>query len=151
MGDALEIREAAPEDLRAVLELYRHLQPADSPPEPEALQQAWGELLADPKIHLLLAWSEGRAAATCVLVVIPNLTRGARPYGLIENVVTNPAFQRRRIGTRLLHHALELAWEQGCYKVMLLTSRKDPGLFQFYEQAGFIRGDKTGFVARPAR
>lgn len=150
MADAPAIREAVPEDLPAVLALYRHLQPADAPADPEALQRAWGELLADPKIHLVLAWSEGRAAATCVLVLIPNLTRGARPYALIENVVTDPAFQRRGIGTRLLHHALELAWEQDCYKVMLLTSRKDPGLFQFYEQAGFVRGEKTGFVARPA-
>jgi GNAT superfamily N-acetyltransferase len=133
-----------------MLELYRQLHFADSPAEPEALQRAWSELLADPKIHLLLAWSDGRAAATCVLVLIPNLTRGARPYGLIENVVTHPDLQRRGIGTRLLRRALELAWERDCYKVMLLTSRKDPGLFQFYEQAGFVRGEKTGFVARPS-
>jgi GNAT superfamily N-acetyltransferase len=82
---------------------------------------------------------------------VPNLTRGARPYGLIENVVTHPDWRGRGIGTAVLHHALNLAWDADCYKVMLLTGRTDEATLGFYERAGFAGGEKTGFVARPPR
>lgn len=86
--------------------------------------------------------------STCTLATIPNLTRSARPYGLIENVVTHPDFRRRGFATALLRHALQVAWEQGCYKVMFLTGG-DGATLRFYEQAGFRAGVKVGFVATP--
>jgi len=105
-------------------------------------------IFADSQSHYLVADVTGQIVSSCTLAIILNLTRGARPYGLIENVVTHPDFRRRGIGTRILQSALELAWEQDCYKVMLLTGRKDEATLRFYQQAGFEAGVKTGFVAR---
>ena len=92
---------------------------------------------------------EGRIVSTCTLAIIPNLTRSARPYGFIENVVTHPDVRRRGIGTKLLKHVLACAWKQNCYKVMLMTGRKNDATLRFYKQAGFESGQKTGFVAEP--
>lgn len=92
---------------------------------------------------------EGRLVASCLLAIIPNLTRGGRPYGLIENVVTHADFRKRGLATGLLHHALEQAWRVRCYKVMLMTGRKDEATLRFYRQAGFVAGAKTAFVAYP--
>ena len=92
---------------------------------------------------------DGALAGSCTLALIPNLTRGGRPYGIIENVVTRADLRGRGIGTALMRHALELCWAQGCYKVMLQTGRKDEEIMRFYEGAGFQRGVKTGFVAYP--
>jgi len=44
---------------------------------------------------------------------------------------------------------LREAWVEGCYKVMLLTGRKDEAISRFYESAGFDRPAKQAFVARP--
>lgn len=85
--------------------------------------------------------------ASCVLVVVPNLTRNARPYALIENVVTHADYRRQGIGKRLLHHVLQFAWSQNCYKVMLLSSINREEAHQFYERVGFSRDRKVGFVA----
>ena len=79
------------------------------------------------------------------------MTRGARPYGIIENVVTHPDDRRQGIGTLVLNYALNLAWQQDCYKVMLLTSSKREETLHFYERAGFKRGVKTGFIALPPK
>ena len=102
-------------------------------------------------MRVLVADLDGSLVASCMLAIIPNLTRGARPYGLVENVVTHSAHRRQGIGTRLLRHALQIAWELNCYKVMLLTGSKSEGTLQFYEQAGFRKGTKTGFIAMPEK
>lgn len=49
----------------------------------------------------------------------------------------------------VLHYALAIAWDANCYKVMLLTSSRDPAVHGFYEQAGFRRDVKTGYIAYP--
>ena len=150
METSFDIRAIRQDELPSLLDLYRHLHPRDPDlivtPDIDAL---WHRILSDPRLHYLVADLAGRIVSTCTIAIIPNLTRNARPYGLIENVVTHPEFQRRGIGTKILHAALSLAWEQQCYKVMLLTGRNDEATLSFYQQAGFIAGDKTGFVARP--
>jgi GNAT superfamily N-acetyltransferase len=85
----------------------------------------------------------------CTITVIPNLTRGCRPYGVLENVVTHADHRNRGHGKAILAYALAHAWSQRCYKVMLLTGRKDDATLRFYESAGFDRHDKQAFVAKP--
>lgn len=144
----ISIRPAMHEDLRAILMLNQQLNPYDDPLPPEnEVQAVWHMLLESPLTHTFVATLGAQVAATCVLVITPNLTRGCRPFGLIENVVTDKRMRRRGIGHALLTHALGFAWEQGCYKVMLLTGR--PEAVAFYEQAGFQKDVKIGLVAKP--
>ena len=143
------IRQVQPADVPALLELYQHLHPGDLPPAPATLASRLQEFMQHPGLHCLVAVVDGQLAASCTLVLIPNLTRGARPYGLIENVITHPAYRRQGLGTRVLQHALAIAWKHACYKVMLLTGTRQEAVLRFYEQAGFQRGVKTGFIAHP--
>lgn len=143
------MRKAVPEDLDAVLSLYAHMHDADEKAGDRALERAWEDILADPRTHIFLLEYGGVPVSTCVLHVLPNLTRGARPYGLIENVVTHRESRNRGFGTALLNHALECAWNENCYKVMLLTGRSEPNVFRLYEKAGFVRGAKEGLIAYP--
>jgi predicted GNAT family acetyltransferase len=87
--------------------------------------------------------------ASCTLVVIPNLTRGGRPYALIENVVTRADQRNYGFGSAILKAATERAWDQNCYKVMLMTGSKNPATLNFYKSAGFEQ-TKTGFQMRPS-
>ena len=143
------IREVADDELFALLCLYAHLHPEDEMLPLGEAAQIWKTLRQDPNQQCWGAYWNDLLAATCTLIVVPNLTRGGRPYGLIENVVTHPDHQRRGLGTAVLKQALQAAWEQGCYKVMLMTGSKNEATLRFYEKAGFERGVKTGFVARP--
>lgn len=65
---------------------------------------------------------------------------------MIENVVTHKDYRKRGYGTKVLHKAIEIAKENGCYKVMLMTSSKSEDIMRFYEKAGFSKGIKTGFI-----
>jgi GNAT superfamily N-acetyltransferase len=152
------IDSAGEADLPDLLSLYCHLHPGDPVLDADdaALAEHWHAILADPALHYVVAREASGAGssvgaavvATCALALVPNLTRGARPYGLIENVVTRPDWRGRGVGTAVIQRALEVAWAADCYKVMLLSGRKDEGTLRFYEGAGFTRGEKTGFVAR---
>jgi ribosomal protein S18 acetylase RimI-like enzyme len=144
------IRQIQQDDLAALLNLYKYLNPTDAPlPDESNLQQIWNQILSDRKMNLFVADLDSNLIASCVLVVVPNLTRGARPYGLIENVITHPNYRRQGVGTRLIDHALQSAWSQNCYKVMLLSASERESAHKFYEKSGFQKGIKTGFIARP--
>src|SRR5665213_2199943 len=84
------------------------------------------------------------------LLSFRTLRGGVAPYGVIENVVTHAQHRRQGLGTALLRRALDEAWSANCYKVMLLTGRKDDETLKFYAAAGFNRDEKQAFIAKPA-
>ncbi len=144
------IRPLHTDDLPALLALNQHLHTNDVPlPSPEMTQQTWQAMLAQPGMVCLGGFAGGQLVASCTLVVVPNLTRGCRPYALIENVVTHAGHRQQGWGRRLLRAALDRAWALGCYKAMLFTGRAGDAVFRFYEGAGFSRHGKQAFIARP--
>jgi GNAT superfamily N-acetyltransferase len=143
----VNVRRIEPRDLGSLLELYHQLNPADILPDEDAVRTVWPQLLTDPRVLVFVGEVDGTVATTCTLVVVPNLTRGGRPYGLIENVVTASDHRQRGFGSSIMGHALEHAWQLHCYKVMLLTGSARDDTLRFYEKVGFQRGLKTGLVA----
>ncbi len=146
----LAIRPLAASDLAALLALYAHLHAADDalPPQPE-VQAIWQGLMADPHHLYLGGFAGAQLVSSCVVLVVPNLTRGCRSYALIENVVTHAGYRQRGYGRALLHAALAHAWGRNRYKAMLMTGSKDENTWRFYAGAGFDAHDKQAFVARP--
>lgn len=143
------VREIEFNELHKLLELYKQLHQDD--PEltiDEGLKNIWHEIMGDPNHFCLVIEDEGVMVSSCILVIIKNLTRNARPYALIENVVTHEQYRKRGYGTAILKRAIEIAKEKDCYKVMLMTSTKEASTLRFYERAGFHKGDKTAFTIR---
>ena len=147
MDGALIVRHALPADLPQLLALYQHLDPLDESPQLNLAAERLAQLQTLAGSAVLIGLSENSVVASCTLVVIPNLTRAGRPYGLIENVVTNAAFRGRGYGKQILRSAVTAAWQADCYKVMLMTGSKKPSTLAFYASAGFEQS-KTGFQVR---
>ena len=140
------IREAKKEDLEAVLELYLHLHEDSIPETDEHLVKTWDQIIEDKNHHLIVNEVGGKIVSSCVCVVIPNLTRNVRPYAVIENVVTRNDCRRKGYAAECLAYAEGIAEKENCYKVMLLTGSKDPGVLSLYEKAGYNKNDKTAFI-----
>jgi GNAT superfamily N-acetyltransferase len=141
------IRDAHPADFPAVVALLQQLNPTD-PTELAPVQHAFNTILHADNLRLLVAEQDGKIVASCYLNVIPNMTRGAKPYAIIENVITDSQHRQQGIGKLLITHAAELAWAAHCYKIVLTTSRKDPAVHAFYQRCGFAGDDKTAYVMR---
>lgn len=144
---SLEIRMAGSGDLPSILDLYQHLHADDDRPSRGSAKRALARLQTLPGSGVLIGSDEEGIRSSCTLVVIPNLTRGGRPYALIENVVTHVAARGRGYGKAVLAAAVERAWGEDCYKVMLMTGSQDVATLSFYRSAGFEQ-TKTGFQIR---
>ena len=142
----MHIRKLNTEDLEELLTLYTHLH-TEAPAAPERTKEVWNAICENPDTYYFGAFEE-RLVSSCNLTITPNLTRGCRPFALVENVITHPDFRRHGYGRAVLNAALEEAKIQDCYKVMLLSGRKDEAVFRFYESVGFDRDAKKGFVIR---
>lgn len=140
------IREADKNDLQQILELYLYLHETDIPEESEHLRHTWDNIISDGNHHLIVCEMEGRIIASCVCVIIPNLTRNVRPYAFVENVVTHKDYRGKGYATACLNYAKQIAEENNCYKMMLLTGSKDEATLNFYKNAGYNSSDKTAFV-----
>jgi GNAT superfamily N-acetyltransferase len=147
----VKIRLIQASELDELLALYTHLHKSDDPlPHRSIVQAVWQELLTNSRYRYFGGYLDNELISSCTLTIIPNLTRGCRPYGVIENVVTHASHRNQGHGKAILTYALTHAWSVGCYKVMLLTGRKDEATLKFYESTGFDRYEKQAFIAKPA-
>lgn len=147
MSDGLIIRAAQADDLPDLISLYAHLIVDEPPCPPDRARAQFERLIAMDGTTVLLGHLGAQLVASCVLVIVPNLTRGGASCALIENVVTHADFRGRGYGTGILDAATALAQAEDCYKIMLMTGSKRPSTLAFYENAGFAR-TKTAFEKR---
>lgn len=140
------VREAKKEDLKEILELYLCLHEKSIPEDSEHLSQTWEQIIQDENHHLIINEIDGKIVSSCECVIIPNLTRNVRPYAFIENVVTHTAYRGRGLATKCLAYAKEIAIQNSCYKMMLLTGSKEETTLNFYRNAGYNSNDKTAFI-----
>jgi len=144
------LSEARPGDFEDVLRLYRQLQPEDPVLRDGSDAAAFAQILSSPGLHLFVFEVERVVVATTYLNVIPNLTRSAPPYAVIENVVVEEARRDTGLGRQIMAGTLRAAWDAGCYKAMLLTGSHKPATHAFYRACGFSSDAKTAYLARPS-
>jgi GNAT superfamily N-acetyltransferase len=144
-------RIAIAADLDALLALFADSEVSRSVEPRERAEQIWAQTLAREGVDVFVSDADSRIVSTCMLIVTPNLLRGGRQFGILENVATHPAFQGRGHGRAVIAAALAEAWKQDCYQVLMQSGRANPRVHRFYEACGFIPGLRTAYCAkRPA-
>ncbi len=73
--------------------------------------------------RLIVCEREGTIVSSCVCVIIPNLTRGVRPYAFVENVVTRDLPKRGEIRLDKAQEAQEIDDEINNRPMRALGSR----------------------------
>jgi len=147
MSDDVEIRRLREDDLDGLLELYDHLHEIDLPAaQPETLQRVWRELCRDERTVYFGAEVNGRLVSTCNVTIIANLTRGARPYAVLENFVTHESRRRRGIGRAIISTIIDHCRAAGCHKAMLISADTRHAAHVLYESFGFDATSNRAFV-----
>jgi len=140
------IREIYENELNELLELYLHLHEESVPEMTDHLKSTWNTIIKNENHHIIVKEVNGKITASCVCVIIPNLTRSIRPIAFVENVVTHAEHRGKGYATECLNYAKEIAKKNNCYKMMLLTGSKEEATLNFYKKAGYNCKDKTAFI-----
>ena len=137
------VRAATEGDIPQVFELYRQLAITTSPTELsrssslDDYRRVFAQIQAFTGYELLVAEEQGEVVGTMVLLIVPNLSHGALPWAVIENMVVDKRYRRQGIGKLLLDYAITKAKSAGCYKIQLLSNKKRREAHQFYRSLGF--------------
>lgn len=143
------VRELLRDDLAELLTLYDHLHADDSPaPSNAELRALWEQIVADPHQFYFGAFVDGSLASAANVSIIRNLTRSARPFAVIENVVTHADHRRKGLGRAVLTEVLRTCAERDCYKVMLMSGAGRESIHSFYRAIGFDGDAKRAFIMR---
>jgi GNAT superfamily N-acetyltransferase len=145
MATARSIRE---DELEELLVLYEMLSSRNESLDSSdtAVREEFDRMRGDDSLTIVAVEHDDRVVATCTVSVTRNLTHDVRPWAVMENVVTHEDYRGEGFGKAAVEHGFEVAEAAGCYKVMLLTGRESAAVLGFYEDCGFDRDAKTGFV-----
>jgi GNAT superfamily N-acetyltransferase len=143
-GEQIAFREAAPEDLPAILHLladdplgkYRE-QAIEGDAVPAHSRTAFEAIAADPRNQLIVLEADGQVVGCMQLTFIPGLTYKGRERALIEGVRVSKAVRGRGLGKAIMEHAIGLARERGCALVQLTTDKRRAEAHAFYRALGF--------------
>lgn len=140
MNGSLSCRAASKTDLPEILRLYA--QPDLDDGKVLALAEAeriFEHMASYPDYKIYVAVCNDRIVGTFALLIMDNLGHLGTPSAVIDDVAVDPAWQGRGVGTMMMHEALEVAREKGCYKAMLSSNLKRERAHAFYESLGFER------------
>ncbi|MEX0338531.1 MAG: GNAT family N-acetyltransferase [Arenibacterium sp.] len=144
---SVNVRALVETDLEAALTLYTALSGTIPSPVGDRAREQFRTILAHSGTTVMGAEVDRDIRAIATLHVLPNMTNGAPPYALLENVVTAPGFERRALARAVIEAAISRAWAADAYKIMLLTGR-ETGAKGFYEKLGFTSEEKHAMTIR---
>lgn len=131
------IRKAERQDLPRIVELYEELTEEKLSVSQDTVNRVFDEIEAMPNQEFLVAEKDGFVVGTLFVQITPNLSHGARPWAILENMIVDSRYRRQGIGRQLVESALERCREAGCYKIQLLSNKKRREAHQFYRTIGF--------------
>lgn len=142
----MDIRTIHKDELEGLLKLYEQLHENPFPEIGEDLLKLWDGITSDNNHYIIVAVDGGRIVSSCVMILVPNLTHGQRPYAFVENVITDEEYRNRGLASACLNYAKEIAVQNNCYKMMLMTGSKEEHTLNFYRKAGYNSEDKAAFI-----
>jgi len=134
-------------ELLSLLELYKQLNPEDNMINEFTAKNIWKNIETQ-NIKYFIAKENGKIIASCYICIIPNLTRGGKSIGFIENVITDIEYRGKGIGKNIIKNAIKYAKEQNCYKILLQSGNRRTDAHGFYESMGFDGESKRAFEIR---
>ena len=139
----ISIREARKSDVARLVELMKALTITTSSVEAHGAstlaeyEKVFEQIENDPNHKLIVAEVDGSVVGSADLVIVPNLSHRGLPWAVMENVIVEEKIRRKGIAGAMVQYLVDLARENGCYKIGLSSSKERPAAHSFYESLGF--------------
>ena len=104
----MEVCRMNPSELNSLLDLYQHLHKDEAPlPDTSTVEAIWQELQSNPRYQYFGVYVADKLICSCTITVVPNLTRGCKPYALIVRLLFQDADTPDKGLSRLQVYALQ--------------------------------------------
>ena len=142
MRTRLKFRDAAAEDVAAIMTLVAHL---GYPVREEALRRTLALVRQTPGHAAIVAELDGDVCALLVMSTRPSLTLQGT-VGVVQELVVRPTQRRREIGESLLQFAKGLAVEHGLARLeCAVPAPHQPTADRFLMERGFEIAETTTY------
>jgi GNAT superfamily N-acetyltransferase len=133
------IIEANSSHITAMAELLQYLfeQEADFNPNIEIQKQGLKMILENPDFGKVFVACVGDKVVGMVNVLFTISTAVGGKVAILEDMVVEPAYRNKGIGSALLNYASNFAFENDCLRITLLTDIENEKAHSFYHQKGF--------------
>jgi GNAT superfamily N-acetyltransferase len=140
----LQIREARPEDLEAIIRLHEEDElgshgDAWTPANRPAYEAAFAAISRSPENKLFVASSDGAIVGTFQLTFIPNLTGRGALRVKVESVKVKGAKRSLGIGAQMMEFIEREARAKGASQLELSSNKTRTDAHRFYERLGYAR------------
>lgn len=145
-----EIREATLADAGVLAGLMIEMDGMAVPPDADAIEatrDALLEMAAYPDFRAWLVWRDGVAIGTFSLMIFSSPSHLGARQAMLDAVVVAQDQRGAGVGQAMLHRAMAMAREAGCYKMTLSSNLKRVAAHGFYEQLGFRQHGISFYVA----
>lgn len=112
-------------------------QEAEFQPGRQTQARGLAAIIENPTVgQILLARASGQAQGMVSLLYTISTALGGR-VALLEDMVVRPAARGQGLGSELLAQAMQLARQQGCLRLTLLTDNDNTAAQRLYKRHGF--------------
>lgn len=105
----------------------------------EEAAQRIGDIVQDPRQHLLLAEVDGQACGLICLHTFYSLAHGAE-LARITALVIAPEYRRRGIGRQLLREVETLSRQHSMHRIEVTSNERRTAAHAFYRSCGYSDG-----------
>lgn len=132
----MNIKKAQFSDLESLAEVYPQLSGKDS--DMSKLKSTFEKLDQDDKYSLLVALDEtNRVIGSAMGILCYDLVGSCDPFMLIENVIVLDNCRGKGVGEKLMEALEEIAKENHCSYIILVSGAQRTGAHAFYNRVGY--------------
>src|SRR5271169_6680192 len=135
----MQIATATADDIPQLCSLLSILFTQEADFQPDANKQSSGlrQIIEHPEAGRILVLREGKAILGMVNLLFTVSTACGGRVTLLEDMIVHPLRRGDGLGSKLLQAATELAQQEGCLRITLLTDRANDAAIRFYQRHGF--------------
>jgi len=143
----MQLREATIDDIPELCELLNYLfeQEEEFKPNTEIQSEGLRNIISSSDVGVIVIAIDSNKVIGMVNILYTVSTALGSRVAILEDMVVSPKVRGTGVGSKLMKYSLDLAKQNGCKRITLLTDFDNDGAHRFYQQHGFIRSSMVAF------
>ncbi|NNC68533.1 MAG: GNAT family N-acetyltransferase [Gammaproteobacteria bacterium] len=143
----MQLREATIDDIPELCGLLNYLfeQEEEFKPNTEIQSEGLRKIISNSDVGVIIIAIDSNKVIGMVNILYTVSTALGSRVAILEDMVVSPKARGKGMGSMLMKYSLDVAKQNGCKRITLLTDFDNDGAHRFYQQHGFICSSMVAF------